>query len=227
MLFATFILSLAALSAQAPLDSAVAGELTLDTTDPSVDGTPASFNSTSPGEPTLSYDPESDFECFHRGRPLFRLNDCMFRIGDGMSLHDYTEPRWWGNIPGGLNTPRYWQPNRAGCKLRLQATQTTPKGPKPAKFSYEQIESLERMIVEHCYYGSGGQWMTAGGHARVYMKDPTYGKVRTVFDVALYSNGGLQDALPLNTTTSASGSEVENARPQESTGPAEGTVSTA
>lgn len=205
MLTFTLLLSLAALSTQAPLDPASSGELTeaINTLAPNT--TLPGFNLTNPA---VVVNPDADFECY-QDRPSFRLDDCLLDVGDGLSLAEYEKPRVWGSWPGGLRTPQYWvglPPHTGYCKLRLTASETTPRGPKPAKFSYADIDNLERTIVRRCQYRMGGHVHTAGGHARVYMNDPQYGSIRTVFDVALYATGkvgqvGSENAMPQNTTT--------------------------
>ena len=208
------LLSLAALSIQAPLDLASAGTFTEGTNILAPNVTLQGFNLTIAA---VGIDPEADFECY-RDRRSFLLDDCVLGIGNGLSLDEYEKPRWWGAWPGGLQTPKYWLglPPRAGfCKLRLGASQTTPRGPKPAKFSYADVETLERTIVRRCQYRRSGRVYTEGGHARVYMNDPQYGRVRTVFDVALYATS---ESIPVGS---------ENAMPQNTTTPVNGTVATA
>ena len=186
------LLSFTAISTQAPAPSPQFND---DTTNVSANITTPTLNRTgATTDPVMGADALSKFECYRPPDwPAFRLDDCMIPIGDGLSLFEYEKPRWFGTIPGSVQTPKYWHgtaPREGYCKLKLFPTQENPRrGPKPAKFSYADVEELERMIIRHCQYRMGGQVYTAGGRAPVYMKDPIYRQVETVFDVALYGTG--------------------------------------
>ena len=189
MLVLTFLVSLASLSLQAPVEvdslnriqnqgaAVPPAEIALNTTDLS-----GSF----PGD-----DQTIDFGCYRPFQyPTFRIDDCRIDIANGMSVADLEKPRKWGNMPGGLHTPKEWYsgaPRTSRCKLKIFATETGRTGPKPAEFSFDDIERLEDKIVRACRYYDGGREHTAGGYARLFMATE-YGRIRTVYEVALYAN---------------------------------------
>ena len=189
MLVLTFLISLATLSLQAPVE--------VD----SLHGTPnqgtalsrvgIALNATDLTGHFSGDDSNIDFGCYRPFQyPTFRIDDCRIDIANGMSLADLEKPRRWGNIPGGLHTPKEWYsgaPRTSRCKLKIFATETGRTGPKPAEFSFDDIERLEEKIVRACRHYDGGREHTAGGYARMFMATE-YGRLRTVYEVALYAN---------------------------------------
>ena len=108
-----------------------------------------------------------------------------------------------------------FEPHNTGLVSRLardsanydsQQAKPSPGDQNPPSSAMRILTTLSGTIVRRCQYRMGGHVHTAGGHARVYMNDPQYGRVRTVFEVALYATGkvgqvGSENAMPQNTTT--------------------------
>lgn len=155
------------------------------------------------------YESNMDFGCYqHFHHPSFEVDRCRIDIANGMSLADLEKPRVWGNWPGGIHTPQEWysgSPRKSPCTLKIFATERSQRGSKPAEFSFWDIERLENKIVSACRYYDGGREHTTGGYARMYMATE-HGRIKTVYEVALYANTRGPGLLGPSNITAAIGS---------------------